>query len=107
MGAGAGERANETAGHVVMTDDQKFDLMNGKEDSLLCQLEKSERTQNRRHTETLGKNSCNKSGCKFSERRGKVIQHAEEERVGQSEALDFAPDSVARRPCTMPKPGKR
>ena len=100
MGAGAGERANETAGHVVMTDDQKFDLMNGKEDSLLRQLEKSERTQNRRHTETLGKNSCNKSGCKFSERRGKVIQHAEEERVGQSEALDFAPaDSVARRPC--------
>ena len=42
---------------------------------------------NRRHKENLGKNSCYKSGCKFSERRGKVIQHAEgEERVGQSEA---------------------
>ena len=42
---------------------------------------------NRRHKENLGKNSCYKSGCKFSERRGKVIQHAGgEERVGQSEA---------------------
>ena len=47
MGEGAGEGANETSGHVVMTDDQKFDLMNGEEDSLLCQLEKSEGTQNR------------------------------------------------------------
>ena len=43
---------------------------------------------NRRHKENLGKNSCYKSGCKFSERRGKVIQHAGEgeERIGQSEA---------------------
>ena len=46
----------ETAGHAVMTDDQKFDMMNGKGDSLLYRLER-ERTQNRRHKETLGKNS--------------------------------------------------
>ena len=78
------------------------------EEEILCymyRLESGERAGGHRtegtKEETLGKNSCYKSGCKFSERRGKVIQHAEEERVGQSEALDFAPDSasVARRPC--------
>lgn len=88
----------ETAGHAVMTDDQKFDMMNGKGDSLLYRLER-ERTQNRRHTETLGKNSCNKSGCKFSERRGKVIQQKKNWPIGGAAraALVFAPDSAVRR----------
>ena len=45
--------ASGTAGHVVMTDDQKFDLMNGRGDSLLYvptwERRASGRTQNRRH----------------------------------------------------------
>ena len=41
----ARERANETAGHVVMTDDQKFDLMNGKEDLRRASGHRTEGTQ--------------------------------------------------------------
>ena len=55
------------------------------EEEILCymyRLESGERAGGHRtegtKEETLGKNSCYKSGCKFSERRGKVIQHAEE-----------------------------